>query len=1080
VAIFLLKTDGLSKTAIGEYLGEGEPINISTMHSFVDLMDFTEMKFVKALRMFLQSFRLPGESQKIDRYMLKFAERYVLGNPSEFANADTAYTLAFSVIMLNTDLYNPHLKRRMTKPEFIRNNRGINDNASLPDEYLEEIYDEIANEEIRIHGEPTQQEKMKQNENNLTTEDEAAAARGAVQAALDVLIGRAGAQQAAMEEAARAMAHKSEQLLKLMHARQRRRLDALNTSDNNSPNSSTFYTASSSEHAKPMFENIWTAVLAGLSAPSQQMNYPEYIKLCLDGYKYAIHITCIFGLDLERKAFLSALAKFTTLTNVSEMKPKNVEAIKTLLDVAANDGDGLRDSWLDVMQCVSQLERLQLISATALTSSASNIASGANPNLASSAGNPNPNATTMSASSKLGMVNAAELARLDINSQQITLAVDKLFTSSEKLSGSAIVDFVRSLAIVSWSEISLSANITSPNDIPPRLYCLQKIVEVAYYNMNRIRVEWSNIWAILGEHFNQVGCQPSEQICFFALDSLRQLSMRFLEKEELLNFKFQKDFLRPFHFILENNDHVAVKDMVLRCIQQIVLGRGNQIRSGWRTILATLSAGAREVQHESIVAMSFDVLRDVARDHLSHIISVGAFPELVSCLTEFCTPALRQRIELQKQLEQDRTSSGVSAENESTANERVVSVDDVEAPTISPNEDPLYRHWFPVFHAMYDIIMQCDDLEVRTKALDYMFEFLKRHGKHFSFEFWGLLLNDIVFPIFRDLRPPHSLTETASSSAETATLGVEDIAFWFSTTLVKALRHLIDLFTIFYSTLSPYLDGILNLFVVCILQESETLAKIGTACFQEFVERNHSAFDIKAWRRVCLTFQLLFRSSVPHVLFEIGAEQSSSSLASNGSNGSNHQVPSDAQSVNLAPYQQAQPQHHPRSTFNDAQSVRSVDSLFVSDAYSRLALKCVLQLLLIQTVDELFHRNSHVYASLDSNNLFFLLDCLEQSHRFAVRFNADHALRRRLYESGFMSRPPSLLSIELRSMHAGLSILMRMYSDCHVEDRATCVVEIEDRLVPMCAEVLSKFANLDYATHPNHVEQWLPIVMGIL
>ena len=44
------------------------------MHAFVDLMDFENLPFVDALRTFLQAFRLPGEAQKIDRYMLKFAE----------------------------------------------------------------------------------------------------------------------------------------------------------------------------------------------------------------------------------------------------------------------------------------------------------------------------------------------------------------------------------------------------------------------------------------------------------------------------------------------------------------------------------------------------------------------------------------------------------------------------------------------------------------------------------------------------------------------------------------------------------------------------------------------------------------------------------------------------------------------------------------------------------------------------------------------------------------------------------------------------------------------------------------------
>lgn len=43
-----------------------------------------------------------------------------------------------------------------------------------------------------------------------------------------------------------------------------------------------------------------------------------------------------------------------------------------------------------------------------------------------------------------------------------------------------------------------------------------------------------------------VGCNPNEEISFFAIDSLRQLSMKFIEKGEFSNFRFQNDFLRPF------------------------------------------------------------------------------------------------------------------------------------------------------------------------------------------------------------------------------------------------------------------------------------------------------------------------------------------------------------------------------------------------------------------------------------------------------------------------------------------------------------------------------------------------------
>jgi len=38
----------------------------------------------------------------------------------------------------------------MTKPQYIRMNRGINDSRDLPEDYLSSIYDEIADNEIKM------------------------------------------------------------------------------------------------------------------------------------------------------------------------------------------------------------------------------------------------------------------------------------------------------------------------------------------------------------------------------------------------------------------------------------------------------------------------------------------------------------------------------------------------------------------------------------------------------------------------------------------------------------------------------------------------------------------------------------------------------------------------------------------------------------------------------------------------------------------------------------------------------------------------------------------------------------------
>ena len=55
--------------------------------------------------------------------------------------------------MLNTDAHNPQVKRRMTKQDFIRNLRGINDNSDLPEDLLSSIYDNIQSNEIRMKDE---------------------------------------------------------------------------------------------------------------------------------------------------------------------------------------------------------------------------------------------------------------------------------------------------------------------------------------------------------------------------------------------------------------------------------------------------------------------------------------------------------------------------------------------------------------------------------------------------------------------------------------------------------------------------------------------------------------------------------------------------------------------------------------------------------------------------------------------------------------------------------------------------------------------------------------------------------------
>lgn len=91
----------------------------------------------------------------------------------------------------------------------------------------------------------------------------------------------------------------------------------------------------------------------------------------------------------------------------------------------------------------------------------------------------------------------------------------------------------------------------------------------------------------------QVCCHTNANVSFLALDSLRQLAMRFLEKQELQNFNFQKDFLKPFEYAMVHNNNPDARDMILSCMQQMIQARVHNLRSGWRTMFGVFCAASR-------------------------------------------------------------------------------------------------------------------------------------------------------------------------------------------------------------------------------------------------------------------------------------------------------------------------------------------------------------------------------------------------------------------------------------------------------------------------------------------------------
>lgn len=784
VAQFFHANDRLDKSLVGEYMGDFNNFNKEVMYAYVDQMDFSDRDFVSALRYFLEGFRLPGEAQKIDRFMEKFASRYFQTNMDKdiFTSADTAYVLAYSIIMLTTDLHSPQVKKKMTKEDYIKLNRGINESKDLPESYLSQIYDLIAESEI----------KMKGNNSKRVTGKEVTS------------------------EKARRLLYNME--METMAQTAKALMESVSHVE------SPFTSAKHLEHVRPMFRTAWTSFLAAFSVGLQDCDDGDIAGSCLDGIRCAIRIACIFQMSLERDAFVQALARFTLLNAngaVIEMKTKNIDTIKTLITVAYTDGNYLGKSWLDILRCISQLELAQLIG----TGAKPGILNSSHIHMNGGSGGAfgfQFNFMQLDPLSRGKSEKDAKIAEsmMEASSQSVVVAVDRIFTSSVRLDGVAIVDFVRALCQVSSEELSNVQN--------PRMFSLQKIVEISYYNMSRIRLQWSRIWEVLGEHFNKVGCNANEDIAFFAIDALRQLSMKFIEKGEFSNFRFQKDFLRPFEYIMKCNNSVRTRDLVVQCISQMVNSQASNIKSGWKNIFNVFRIAAGE-NNSHIFNLAFQTTCNIFNNiYESNFISmIDSFQDAIKCLSEFgCNQQFPDTS--MEAIRLIRACARYVAEQPQCFKE--FNVEDKTNGYHANEDDRVWvRGWLPILFELSCIVNTCK-LDVRTRALTVMFEIIKSHGQTFRENWW----TDLFKVIFRILKVPPSQQVEKNE--------------WMDTTCNHALYSIVDIFTQYFDMLGLFLlKDVYSQLFWCVQQNNEQLARSGINCFENLVISCGVKYDPATW-----------------------------------------------------------------------------------------------------------------------------------------------------------------------------------------------------------------------------------------
>mmetsp|Transcript_59904 Transcript_59904/g.147208 ORF Transcript_59904/g.147208 Transcript_59904/m.147208 type:complete len:2160 (-) Transcript_59904:645-7124(-) len=973
VANFLLENkDVFEKTQIGEFLGR-EPeyeqgFSLKVLHAYASLMDFEGLVFDEAIRYYLSGFRLPGEAQKIDRIMEKFAERYTAQNPDAFTSADVAFILSFSIIMLNTDLHNPAIKeeRRMTKEGFIRNNRGISDGQDLPEEMLLSIFDRIKENPISLKEDDEARER---------SGDTTGAASNALSPTVFFT-----SHYDEMEKTKESNFNKErDQIVRTTESllKRRRHSTAVESSGKHSNRKSRSMGASRSHHVRyvrtkdsglrdeyvaPMFEVTWGPALAAFSTAMESANgtvgallsiatddeleaaaanAAETIEVCLTGFRFAICTAGLVGNNTARDAYMLALSRFSQLGTGILLEPRHVRCIQTMLALARSDGELLGSSWEHVFRGLSEIARFhqlfqlmarndRVVAAAAERRKARiderdkrleererrRVAREASESidersLASSDSDSDSSyadSSLFDESDEFSFDDEMDTKEIDeANARTVYEAVSEelieaIYERSSSMSTAAVKEFILQLCRVSRMEIShyggqvgSDSNQVDLTKVQYRkqhellaqaqgkekegfhhhqtnIYNLQKLVEVTHYNMDsRPRLVFEDLWVTISAHLTSTALHSNPAVAMYAVDSFRQLSIQYLQREELGVFEFQRKFLKPLEIVMARSEVSTTKELLLKCVERIILmfgspsenGKGGFLRSGWRPVLTVLGLAGRD-PNEEIATMGFEMLSTQIRECLAEgstgdqksrqgVLLVERFVDLVDALLIYVEgphesmslQCIEDILKLCDFLADDSTASPLVKRRGAS------SFDSQEAGDVLSNQE--LELWWPILLGLSRSVGD-PRKKIRWKALESLMKIILTHffpSTDKEKEMPGLKSIQTLQLIYRGiLSPVLEFGDVEAQDAKTPELPPDFERFLTSpktgdASISKEVPTWLD------TTFDPFMDGCIQICLRSInVFEEDTLVEEIFAMINNCLGSDSGALAVKGLRRM--------------------------------------------------------------------------------------------------------------------------------------------------------------------------------------------------------------------------------------
>ncbi|GBG74470.1 hypothetical protein CBR_g18881 [Chara braunii] len=262
---------------------------------------------------------------------------------------------------------------------------------------------------------------------------------------------------------------------------------------------------------RQMVDSVWVTLLEALSLMLSKSVGEAIVLEVLKGYQAFTQACGVLCLTKPRDAFLGSLCKFTLAhqqepgkspadgdgRECATLTAKNIQALRTLFNVAHRLHSVLGPSWSLVLETLAALDRTVHAQDGSLL--------------------PRPNRDNSSQFTDLYILSTLDAQLFESSSLMSDSAVQSLLSALRHVCSNSLAGVTTGLGSSAWmSTAGAATSMGGATQAVPKMFSVERMVDIVVHNMQRVDRLWGEVVA----HLLELSCHESAQVRMVAMDAL--------------------------------------------------------------------------------------------------------------------------------------------------------------------------------------------------------------------------------------------------------------------------------------------------------------------------------------------------------------------------------------------------------------------------------------------------------------------------------------------------------------------------------------------------------------------------------